>query len=148
MHVKYASRHVLYSPPNATDVTNGADIVARPGWVALRADVMFERDVWDTDWGRADIVPVNVARAVVPVRELNMRSDCANGVVAGRTDLVVRACVDGVRMAVLRIVDWLDDFVVLGRGAEFVPRTAALAMPILTQNAMMNNNAFLISYII
>ena len=106
MHAKYAARHVLYSPPNATEFTDGTDIVARPGCVAVRAGVAFERDDVDNDCVRDDNVPVDATRAVVPVRELNARSDCVSGVVAGRTDFVVaRACVDWVFLDVLRIDD-------------------------------------------
>ena len=146
MHVKYASRHVLYPVPN---------VLVAVAVVAARA-VLAGVALRDTDTIFFD-VPFVAVRAVLGVDALRDTVAVVRAVdVAVRADVVVRAVlrdVPVVRLTVvlLRVVD-----------VEFCPRTsivfdgvvvrltfcslrpAALATPILVQHAAIKSQTFFI----
>ncbi|MBE6461681.1 MAG: hypothetical protein E7006_02445 [Alphaproteobacteria bacterium] len=138
MHVKYASRHVLYVVPYAP-VSVAVVVVARAGCVDTeRVCLAVARVACAVP--RADVVGVVAVRALVAgccaVRVMVARVDVARG----NTD--VR---DVVRETVTESDDWRAVFVFdVLRVMEFAPRTAASAVPILMKNAMIKYNAFLI----
>lgn len=150
MHVKYASRHVLYPVPKVLDCATFNDTVARAGRVALRTMDEFvalrARDVVGVAL-RAIGVDV-VARATVALR-------AARAVVAVRAALRCVVVVRAVTLAaVLRLVFSLDVFwdavrstvfcAVVARVMDFALRSAALVMPTPHISAITKNATFFI----
>ena len=134
MHVKYASRHMLYSVPNEFDCVVDIDMVARAGRVCVLVFCVLRAGrigVW-----AVRVAVVFVARAFVAVRAVERGVDALREMMLAPD---VRAVVldDGREGA--------DDALFVSvRDMVFASRTAALAMPILTKIAVIKYNAFLI----
>jgi hypothetical protein len=145
MHVKYASRHLLYPVPNVLD-DDGVLIAARAGrdmFVDVRAlfFVLFVVPGRETDAAARDTVFAFVVRAVTGVRTRDVVRTAAvfRGVVFAVRDTVDRFFV----VRGLVVVRETVVFVLL-RVTVFSPRTAALAMPTLTMYAIIKIHAFFI----
>ena len=139
MHVKYASRHVLYPVPYAPVIARVL-IAARAGRISLWSVVLMDvRCACGAMALRADVMGVVAVRALVTVCCTRLLV-AVRAFVRGVTD--VR---DVVRVAT-RASDVLRTDVVFDalRVMEFASRTAASAVPILMKNAMIKYNAFLI----
>jgi len=141
MHVKYASRHVLYPVPNVFECTVFIVNVARAGRVAVRTLPWFVlktapratvfdaalRVVVDAFAVRAVVAGRALVRAVVAVRATVLRD-------------VVRAVVFcWVLFALREMVD-----LVVCRDGELASRTAASTVPTPINSAVMRYITFLI----
>lgn len=155
MHVKYASRQVVYSLPNVFDCILGF-VAARAGrdiFVDVRAMLILLLDTGDwpvraIDFAARETVVVFAVRAGTDVRTFDVvRALVVRGVETVARAVAAREVVDWV--VVLRGLTVVRETAVLGflRATVFSSRTAALAMPTLTMYAIIKIQAFFIPYI-